>query len=124
MYESDTGYIVNAEIYTGAAHIIEPDLGITGNIDLRLLTSSGLASRHHILVMDSYYNSIPLATYLMNEHKTGVVETERDSQNCLKKKKKMTRGKSDFYCKENIRAWYGKTEDSYISYQTTMTPPI
>ena len=126
MCESDRGYVVNSEIYTRAADIIETDLGITGNIVLRLLISCGLASRHHILVMDRYYNSISLATDLMNEYKTGVVGTilSNRKQKGIPRKRKCRRAKVIFVPKKTLHAWYGKIEDPYISYQTTMTPTI
>lgn len=61
--EGDTGYILNAEIYTGKAEFVEQKLGAVGNTVIRLLTSSQLDHKAHVLVMDRYYNSVILADY-------------------------------------------------------------
>ena len=73
--ESQTGYIVNAEIYTGAAPIVATELGAVGNTVARLLISREKEKKAHIIVMDRYYNSVTLARYMLNELQTGLVGT-------------------------------------------------
>ena len=63
------------EIYTGAENEPVPEVGKTGNEVHRLLTSSNLADRGHILVMDRYFNSILLSYQLHFDLQTGVIGT-------------------------------------------------
>ena len=54
---STNEYVMNSEINTGVENEPVPEVGKTGNIGHRLLTSSKFANRGHTLVMDRYYNS-------------------------------------------------------------------
>ena len=52
--ESDTSYIINAEIYTGAAEIIDDTLGMAGNTVMRLVKNCKFDGKCYIVVMDRF----------------------------------------------------------------------
>ena len=119
--ESETGYIINAEIYTGAALMPVPDLGAVGNTVLRLLTSCEKEKKSHILVMDRYYNSINLCNYLLNEQQTGVIGTllqnRKHFPKSLKNVGRLARGESRYRCKGGITVmvWQDRKPITFIS---------
>ena len=73
--EGDTGYIVASEIHTGKSDLEVENLGVTGNVDLRLLKQGEASRKNPILVMDRYYNSVTLTKYLCQHEKTLTVGT-------------------------------------------------
>ena len=119
--ESDTGYIINAEIYTGAAEITDDTLGMAGNTAVRLVKNCKLDGKCYIVVMDRFYNSVILSKYLMNELKTGVVGTIQQNRKhfpkALKEKRKMAQGESVYRCGSNITClvWQDRKPISFIS---------
>ena len=64
--DSENGYILDANIYTGFEEMIYPELGVTGNVVTRLLQGAGCNDRGHVKVMDRYYNSVLLYHHLFN----------------------------------------------------------
>ena len=104
--DSETGYIVNADIYTGFEDLQHPELGITGNVVTRLLTGAGCDNRGHVLVMDRFYNSVSLFHHLFHKEKTFAVGTAMTNRKFFQKdimcKKPATRGDSDYLSRENI----------------------
>lgn len=84
---SITGYAHKFEVYVGENNIQEPnepDLGVTGNVVVRLMKVVP-RNINHIVYFDNYYTSIPLACYL---HKQkifclGTVRTNRLPNNKL-----------------------------------------
>ena len=66
--ESKTGYIVNAEVYTGKLKndpTFVPELGVTGSLVVQL--SQHYQNQNYCLYTDRFYTSVSLAEYLM-EH--------------------------------------------------------
>lgn len=60
----ETGYTMGAEIYTGKTAQEIDGIGVSGNVVYRLLTSANAQRKHHVLVLDIYYNSVNLFMYL------------------------------------------------------------
>ncbi|GFR82335.1 PiggyBac transposable element-derived protein 4-like [Elysia marginata] len=118
--EAETGYIVNAENYTGAGEIINSKLGATGNVVIRLVLSANVGGKGHILVMDRYYNSILLAIELFKIH-IGVVRTIMSDRKHVptevKLKKLAQRGSSYFQSHKNITCmvWQDRKPILFIS---------
>ena len=78
--DSETGYIVNAEIYTGKSEAIDinSDLGAAGNVVWRLLRDAGADNKHHILFVDCFYTSCMVFFYnFMKTHAVGTCMTNR-----------------------------------------------
>ena len=119
--EADSGYIINAEIYTGAAEMPVPELGVVGNTVVRLVAGAGIENKAHILVMDRFYNSVTLAKYALSELHTGVVGTLLQNRKffpmALKKVKKLPRGGSRYLCQGSITCmvWQDNRPITFIS---------
>ena len=118
--EGDTGYIVNADIYTGAVPMPVPELGAVGNTVIRLLTC-GMENQSHVLAMDRYYNSVTLSKYALTELQTGIVGTLMQNRKhfpvSLKSVKKLARGDSRYLCKNSVTCmvWQDKKPITFIS---------
>ena len=73
--ESGTGYIINAEIYTGKTDAVDvnTDLGTTGNVVCRHICETHVDQKHHIVYVDRFYSTCMLFYYLynMNTHAAG-----------------------------------------------------
>ncbi|CAI6373876.1 unnamed protein product [Macrosiphum euphorbiae] len=91
------GYAYNFEIYTGNENnslerqqMLEPDLGATGNVVVRL---SRVIPRneHHKLYFDNYYTSIPVMVYLekLGIHTVGTFRRNRFPDIALMPEKEM-----------------------------------
>lgn len=91
------GYAYNFEIYTGNENnsverqqMLEPDLGATGNVVVRL---SRVIPRneHHKLYFDNYYTSIPVMVYLekLSIHTVGTFRRNRFPDIALMPEKEM-----------------------------------
>ncbi|CAI6355121.1 unnamed protein product [Macrosiphum euphorbiae] len=91
------GYAYNFEIYTGNENnslerqqMLEPDLGATGNVVVRL---SRVIPRneHHKLYFDNYYTSIPVMVYLekLGKHTVGTFRRNRFPDIALMPEKEM-----------------------------------
>ena len=119
--DSTNGYIMNAEVYTGREEQLVSGLGTTGNIVMRLISNADLAHKSHILVMDRYYNSIILSSYLHSELDTGVVGTIQTNRKLFPKdiicKKLPQRGDSKFRCSDNLSvcAWMDRKPIYFVS---------
>ena len=95
--EGKSGYIVNAEIYTGKhddANTIV-DLGVTGNLVVRL--SSPYSGQNYCLYTDRFYTSVALCEHLLGVDTLlcGTAQTNRKKFPKDLVKKKMDRGSSD-----------------------------
>ncbi|BFZ02399.1 hypothetical protein BsWGS_05438 [Bradybaena similaris] len=119
--EGETGYIISSEIYTGKEQRIFPELGAVGNVVVRLLRAGNAENKHHILVMDRYYNSVTLFDHLFNVENTLAVGTAMTNRKfypkTLKKKKMPRRGDFEFLCRENITCmvWMDRKPINFIS---------
>ena len=72
--ESKTGYVVNAEIYTGKVEndpTFVQELGITGSLVVRL--SASYHGQNYCLYTDRFYTSVVLAEYLLASNGTRLV---------------------------------------------------
>ena len=66
--EAKTGYILDAEIYTGRVKDHHwPFLRSAGSVVRHLVENSQVTNKNHMLFMDSFYNSITLFHLLKNE---------------------------------------------------------
>ncbi|XP_064645134.1 piggyBac transposable element-derived protein 4-like [Lineus longissimus] len=61
--DSDTGYIVNAEVYTGKLPDEIPDLGVTGNLVVRLCDLDLIKDQNYMVFTDRFYTTVQLAEY-------------------------------------------------------------
>ena len=104
--DSTSGYILNAELYTGAKPNEVPEIGVVGNVVHRVLTSAEIHNKNHIVVMDRFYNSVTLFDYLYTKLGTlavGTVLTNRKFfPKDLAKMKKLQRGEYHYMNHENI----------------------
>jgi len=64
--DSENGYIVNAEVYTGRRADAEaiPNIGITGNLVVRM--TDEFKDQNYTLYTDRFYTSVQLTEYLLN----------------------------------------------------------
>ena len=65
--ESKSGYIVNAEIYTGKrddGNVID-NIGVTGNLVVRLTDTDEIKGQNHIVYTDRFYTTVTLAEILL-----------------------------------------------------------
>lgn len=88
---SISGYAHKFEVYVGENNIQEPnepDLGVTGNVVVRLVKMIP-RNINHIVYFDNYYTSIPLACYLHKQKILclGTVRTNRLPNNKLPNQK-------------------------------------
>ena len=66
--EAKTGYILDAEIYTGRVRDRHwPLLGSSGSVVRRLVENSQVTNKNHMLFMDRFYNSVALFHMLKKE---------------------------------------------------------
>ena len=66
--EAKTGYILDAEIYTGRVKDRHwPLLGSAGSVVRRLVENMQVTNKNHMLFMDRFYNSVALFHLLKNE---------------------------------------------------------
>ena len=66
--EAKTGYILDAEIYTGRVRDRHwPLLGSAGSVVRRLVENSQVTNKNHMLFMDRFYNSVALFHMLKKE---------------------------------------------------------
>ena len=120
--EGDTGYLINADIYTGRKEdsVIE-EIGIVGTVVADLVTTAEVEGMNHILVMDRFYNSVSLFNYLVNTLGTHAVGT--CMTNCkyfpkeIKEKKKMKPGDYHYMCHSGIIAiiWQDNSPIHFLS---------
>ena len=122
--ESDTGYIMHAEIYTGKHDGLRIDeLGATGSVVIRLALAADLSQKNHILVMDRFYNSVKLFYYLHNTMGvfamgTGMCNRKHYPKSMKQTKKTLTaRGQHDYLSRKNISAivWMDRKPINFLS---------
>ncbi|KAK6177155.1 hypothetical protein SNE40_015314 [Patella caerulea] len=108
--DSNTGYICNAEIYTGKKRDenFVDILGATGNVVVDLIKGAGVADLRHMIVMDRFYSGVNLFDHLYDKMGTLAVGTIMTNHSCypkdLKKTKKTLpdRGQSEYMCRNNL----------------------
>lgn len=124
MCESETGYIMHAEIYTRKnSGLYVDELGATGSVVVRLATAAGLAQKNHILVMVRFYNSVKLFHYLHNTMGIFAVGTIMCNRKHYPQSMKQTKkalavsGQHDHTCHENISAvvWTDRKPINFLS---------
>lgn len=104
--ESKTGYIMNAEMYTGKVALnedLEKLLGVTGCLVARLCDP--IQGRNHCIFTDRFYTSVNTAEYLLQTKTTRLCGTCMTNRKRFPKelvKKKMDRG-------SNSMLYNGKT---------------
>lgn len=119
--DSRNGYIYNAEVYTGRENLDHPNLGITGNVVTRLLTSCDLNNKGHCLFMDRYYNSVTLFDHLHEVEQTHAIGTAMTNRKHfpvdVAKSKLKKRGESAHSCRGPITAvaWMDKKKIHFLS---------
>ena len=68
LWEAKTGYILDAEIYTGRVKDrLWPLLGSAGSVVCHPMENSQVTNKNHMLFMDRFYNSVALFHLLKNE---------------------------------------------------------
>ena len=106
--ESETGYIVNAEIYTGKKDndpTFVPELGINGSLVVRL--STPYLGQNYCLFTDRFYTSVLLAEYLLANNGTRLVGTALTTRKRFPGQlvsKKMDRGTSQILFNGTVAA--------------------
>ena len=98
-----------------------PELGITGNVVARLLTSAQLNHKAHCLFMDRYYNSVLLFYHLHQNLGTYAIGTTMTNRrffpDTIKNTKLRNRGESDYLSRENVSSlvWLDKRPIHFLS---------
>ena len=102
--EAKTGYILDAEIYTGRVKDRHwPLLGSAGSVVRRLVENSQVTNKNHMLFMDRFYNSVALFHLLKNELGVLAAGTVMPSRKHYPKElgRRLTeRGRYKFRCRE------------------------
>ena len=121
--ESATGYIVNAEIYTGKTDgLFIPKLGATGSVVTRL--TAPYNGCNYTLYMDRFYNSPTLTRYLLRRgiQSCGTLmpnrkHTPKQLMKTKGKKSKFVRGDSDYLCTKDMSVvvWCDRNPVYFIS---------
>lgn len=104
--EGNSGYIINASIYTGKNDDFNQEIGIVGTVVSDLVTSADIQGLNHVLVMDRFYTSVILYDFLHRVLGTLAVGTCMTNRKffpkVLKNKKKMKQGEFSYMCNDNI----------------------
>lgn len=96
--ESQTGYIVNVEVYDGKVNndsLLQAKLGVTGSLVARLCKP--YADQNYCVFTDRFYSSVTLAEYMLNEQGTRMCGTAVPSRKLFPRslvQKKMEKGSS------------------------------
>lgn len=104
--DSEHGYIVNAEIYTGRrADALEIDnLGVTGNLVVRM--TKDFQDQNYVVFTDRFYTSVDLCEHLLSKGigMCGTAMTNRRSfPKCLiRTNRQMTKGESEILFNGNV----------------------
>ena len=94
--DSENGYVVNAEVYTGKREDAEEidKLGISGNLVVRL--TKDYYHQNYELYTDRFYTSVALAQYLLDKGiglcGTANINRKEFLKQLIRKKKEMVRG--------------------------------
>ena len=122
--ESETGYIINAEIYTGKTVDVDvnTDLGVTGNVVCRLIREAHVDQKHRIVYVDRFYSSCMSFYYLytiMNTYAAGTVMQNRKvfPPSLVHNKKDLARGDIKYLSKNNLQAlvWMDRKPMYFLS---------
>ena len=107
--DSENGYVVNAEVYTGKKEHPNSvaNLGVTGNLVVRM--TDGYAGQYYSVFTDRFYTSVQLAEYLLTQKKTclcGTAMTNRKEfpKQLVKKKNRMAKGESKLLFNGSVAA--------------------
>jgi len=119
--ESKSGYIVNAEIYTGKVDndpTYVDELGVTGSLVVRI--SQPYHGQNYCLYTDRFYTSVNLATYLLENNETrlcGTALTNRKNFPKVLIQKKMDRGSSEKLYNGTVQAivWCDKKPIYFVT---------
>jgi hypothetical protein len=129
--ESKSGYIMNAEIYTGKVDLdqqMEKSLGVTGCLVARL--SKPFENRGHCIFTDRFYTSVNIAEYLMEKQGTQLCGTALTNRKRFPKelisKKKMDRGSHSLLYNGKIAAvvWCDKKPIYFLSTKFIADPDV
>ena len=119
--EAKTGYILDAEIYTGRVKDSHwPLLSSAGTVACRLVENSQLTNKNHMLFMDCFYNSVALFHLLKNELGVLATGTVMPSGKHYPKElgKRLTQhGRYKFWCWEGlcVIAWKDRKPINFLS---------
>lgn len=129
--ESKTGYIVNAEVYTGKTNtdaVLLQCLGITGSLVARLCRP--YADQNYCNFTDRFYSLVTLAEYMLNEQGTRMCRTAVTSRKLFPRqlcRRKWTKVLPKYCTMVLLPLWYGAiTVRSILLRQNTSpmpTPP-
>ena len=119
--EAKTGYILEAEIYTGRVKDRHwPLLGSAGSVVRRLVENSQVTNKNHMLFMDRFYNSDALFHLLKNELGVLAAGTVMRSRKHYPKElgRRLTeRGRYEFWCRGALCAiaWKDRKAIHFLS---------
>ena len=125
--EAKTGYILDAEIYTGRVRDDHwPLLGSAGSVVRRLVENSQVTNKNHMLFMDRFYNSVALFHMLKKELGVLAAGTVMPSRKHYPKElgRRLTeRGRYEFRCRGALCAiaWKDRKPIHFLSPSTTTT---
>ena len=119
--DSEHGYIVNAEVYTGRRDDSNDinDLGVTGNLVVRL--TKDFQGKNYIVYTDRFYTSVHLCEYLLTKGigACGTAMTNRRSfPKCLQRKpRQMSKGDSKMLFNGKVGAivWMDKKAIHFVT---------
>ena len=119
--EAKTGYILDAEIYTGRVRDRHwPLLGSAGSVVRRLVENSQVTNKNHMLFMDRFYNSVALFHMLKKELGVLAAGTVMPSRKHYPKElgRRLTeRGRYEFRCRGALCAiaWKDRKPIHFLS---------
>ena len=119
--EAKTGYILDAEIYTGRVKDCHwPLHGSAGSVVRRLVENSQVINKNHMLFMDRFYNSVALFHLLKNELGVLAAGTVMPSRKHYPKElgRRLTeRGRYEFRCRGALSAiaWKDRKPIHFLS---------
>ena len=119
--EAKTGYILDAEIYTGRVRDRHwPLLGSSGSVVRRLVENSQVTNKNHMLFMDRFYNSVALFHMLKKELGVLAAGTVMPSRKHYPKElgRRLTeRGRYEFRCRGALCAiaWKDRKPIHFLS---------
>ena len=129
--DSENGYIVNAEVYTGKKQ--DPNtvvsLGVTGNLVVRM--TEGYAGQYYSIYTNRFYTSVQLAEYLLSEKKiclcgTAMTNRKEFPKQLVKKKNQLAKGESELLFNGSVAAlvWMDKKPIYFVTSMFISSPPV
>ena len=118
-----TGYIVNAEIYTGKrddGNVID-NIGVTGNLVVRLTDTDEIKGQNHIVYTDRFYTTVTLAEILLTRgiRLCGTAMTNRLSfpKDLKRRSKELAKGEYVLLFNGEVAAivWFDKRPVFFVS---------